>query len=304
MLYAMVFAAAVWGQTAPGPRFEVASVKPATAGPGPGRGMISGGPGGGDPTRITADRVTLARLIYVAYDVPFDQISGPSWLQQEFYDIAARVPEGATKDAVKLMWQNLLADRFGIVLHREPKEFPVYELTVAKGGAKLKTTAYPDAKPAKPGDYPVPPVLDADGFPVIPPAVAGTQSAGENGVALITYQSQELASLVMSLGVRLGSITGPNTWAPGRIVDKTGLTGKYDFHLRIAGALGIGSALEAQQSVAATAGPEGMLDVNDPGGGPDLFTALEKQLGLTLTKTKTMIDMLVIDHALRTPTEN
>ena len=97
--------------------------------------------------------------------------------------------------------------------------------------------------------------------------------------------------------------TGPGTYAPGRVIDKTGLTDKYDFHFEVAEAF-VGSAFAPGPSPAAQAGYEGMLDVSEPCGGPNLFTALEKQLGLRLTKTKTTIEVLVVDHALRVPTEN
>ncbi len=65
----------------------------------------------------------------------FDQIQGPGWIGEEKYDIAAKVPPGATKDDLKVMLQNLLADRFKLAflaLHKE-KTFPVYELTIANG---------------------------------------------------------------------------------------------------------------------------------------------------------------------------
>jgi uncharacterized protein (TIGR03435 family) len=308
--WAALFAVAgAAGQTAPGQatpklEFEVASVKPSATSQGGLRGALMGGPGTGDPIRITGNGITLARLIGTAYDVPFDQISGPAWLQEEHYDIAAKVPAGATKDQVKPMWQSLLAERFGLAFHREPKEFPVYELTLAKGGAKLKTTAYPDAKPAKPGDYPVPAVLDADGYPAIPHGIAGMQSVPLNGVSHATFQARPISGFLFLIQSSLGSMTGPNTWAPARVIDKTGLTGLYDFKLEFAGGMGPGAAFQPQQSLGASAGPDGMLDIQDPGGGPDLFTALEKQLGLTLTKGKATYDVLVIDKASRVPTEN
>jgi uncharacterized protein (TIGR03435 family) len=91
----------------------------------------------------------------------------------------------------------------------------------------------------------------------------------------------------------LGTITGQNTYAPGRIVDKTGLTANYDFHLEYVGGGGIGALLSPSSS-----------DASDPSGGPSLIEAMEKQLGLKLTKTTGPLDVLVIDHAEKTPTEN
>jgi uncharacterized protein (TIGR03435 family) len=79
------------------------------------------------------------------------QISGPAWLASERYDIAAKVPAGATQEQVDVMWQNLLLERFGLRLHHESKEFKVEELVVAKGGPKLKETAQDPTAPLPPG---------------------------------------------------------------------------------------------------------------------------------------------------------
>jgi uncharacterized protein (TIGR03435 family) len=114
-------------QSSPKPAFEVASVK--RSGPQAGtvgiEGKIIGGPGTADPLHVRGKRVTLFALIRTAYDVASDQISGPGWLQEEHYDITAEVPKGSAKSDVKLMLQNLLADRFRLSLHRESRELPV-----------------------------------------------------------------------------------------------------------------------------------------------------------------------------------
>ena len=82
-------------------------------------------------------------LLTMAYDVKPYQINGPAWLDSERYDIIAKVPAGTTKDQVKVMWQNLLVDRFGLTLHHESKIFQVEEMQIAKAG-KLKETT-PDS---------------------------------------------------------------------------------------------------------------------------------------------------------------
>jgi uncharacterized protein (TIGR03435 family) len=93
----------------------------------------------------------------------------------------------------------------------------------------------------------------------------------------------------------VGTVGGANRWAPGRIVDKTGLSGKYDFNLEYAGDPSIGGALA----------PAPALDAVDVGrGGPDIFTALETQLGLKLERTKALLEVLVVDHVDKTPTDN
>ena len=124
--------------------FEAASVKP--AGPFvPGEmGSMRGGPGSGDPGRITSARATLSDLLARAYDVWLDQISGPAWLNDRSayaYRIDATLPPKTTMEQFRLMLQNLLAERFHLRLHHETKTRPGYELVVASGGPKLKESA-------------------------------------------------------------------------------------------------------------------------------------------------------------------
>jgi uncharacterized protein (TIGR03435 family) len=92
----------------------------------------------------------------------------------------------------------------------------------------------------------------------------------------------------------LGTMTGSVTYARARIVDKTGLSGSYDFTLEYGGGAGIGGAIS----------PGGAFDTADVSGGPSLFAALEKQLGLRLEKSTAKFDVLVIDHIEKTPTDN
>jgi uncharacterized protein (TIGR03435 family) len=77
-----------------------------------------------------------------AYDVKSYQISGPAWVDSEGYVIVAKVPEGATKEQVRLMRQNLLKDRFGVVVHHESRVFPSDKMTLAKGASKLKESGF------------------------------------------------------------------------------------------------------------------------------------------------------------------
>lgn len=83
-----------------------------------------------------------------AYGVKNYQISGPPWLDTERFSIVAKAPPGAAKEQVLVMWQNLLAQRFQLKLHRETNDIPIYELVVGKNGPKLKESA-PDPEPPK-----------------------------------------------------------------------------------------------------------------------------------------------------------
>ena len=134
ILVAVIFAftpAFVFGQALSSPpAFEVASVKPST--PGSSGGGITPGPDG-----LTARNATLLFCIRIAYDVREDQVSGPSWISSEQYDISAKAGGAVGQDQLRLMLQTLLADRFKLALHREARLRSVYTLTVGKDGAKL-----------------------------------------------------------------------------------------------------------------------------------------------------------------------
>src|SRR5579862_9137335 len=147
-----VFACSIaLGQVSPAQaKFEVAAVKSVDPNSGaPGSNVMRGGPGTDDPERITLVSVTMKRLLMVAYRVDENQISGPGWLDSQRYAIVAKVPAGSTREQLLVMLQNLLAERFHLALHHEMKDFPAYELVIAKGGLKLKE-ADPAASPPEP----------------------------------------------------------------------------------------------------------------------------------------------------------
>lgn len=138
-----VFASCALGQSAEAPpSFEVASVKPAAPPPrqtGIRRVANHGGPGTDDPGQITYSNVSLKNLIVDAYGVKLYQVSGPDWLETERFDIVAKVPPGSSREQVKLMLRNLLAERFKLKLHRGQKEVPDASYTLVAGKAlKIK----------------------------------------------------------------------------------------------------------------------------------------------------------------------
>jgi uncharacterized protein (TIGR03435 family) len=118
--------------------------------------------------QFVAKGYTVRFLVSAAYNLPPRAISGgPDWIDVERYDILASTP-GDTRPNLEqqmAMVRTLLAERFSLKFHTEPKEFPVYVLTVAKGGSKLKETATPDAQP-----------IYQHRVPRRPHCVAGTQS--------------------------------------------------------------------------------------------------------------------------------
>lgn len=284
--------------------FEVASVKPSapiTGGPFLVGGR--GGPGTADPGRITYTNYALRNVIMAAYEVKPYQVNGPAWLDTERFDIVAKVPEGATKEQVKLMWQSLLADRFKLTLHHETKDLPMYELTVGKNGPRMKPSVEdPNAAAGGPGvdgrGGPPPPPLPTgrDGIPQLPPGRRGAFIMRGPGRMTITANVQALSALAEMLGNQLGN----------PVVDKTGLTGTYDYKLEYApepgqGLMPGGPLLQPPGGDAGAPGPASQPALNDL---PGLLTAIQEQLGLKLEKKRGPVDTLVIDHVEKTPTEN
>jgi uncharacterized protein (TIGR03435 family) len=124
--------------------FEVASIKPdKSAG---GKSSVRMTPG-----QIYMENVSLRKCIARAYNVSEDQdytILGPDWLRFEVFDIIAKFPPETPPEQVRMMLQDLLADRFKLKLHHAVKEVPVYALVVGKNGAKLQESA-----PGTPGGF-------------------------------------------------------------------------------------------------------------------------------------------------------
>jgi uncharacterized protein (TIGR03435 family) len=282
--------------------FEVASVRPSPA-PGPNErvffGPARGGPGTRDPGQITWTRAALRNIVMTAYDVQTFQIAAPDWLSNERYDIAAKVPAGATPSQVGAMWQNLLKERFGLALHHELKEFSVDELTVAKGGSKLKQT---DLEPgAEPFTLPAGPLkLDKNGAPemngwgAIVTIFPGAKSfPNANGpTARMAAKGLTMADLATRLGQQLRH----------PVIDKTGLAGRYDFTLEYTPDLsGLPPLPPGTTAPPSPATPPADI-VSDPGS--TLASAVEKQLGLKLTSGKAKLDVIVVDRANKIPTDN
>ncbi len=251
-------------------KFEVASVK-AAAPDEDAPSFMRGGPGTSETERITYQRQNLVRVLFAAFGLDMDQISGPSWIGSALYTIVAKVPPGTTKEQLKLMWQDLLAERFHLKVHLTKKDFPVYELSVAKGGPKFRTEpGFPDPFPGQ-----------SLGHRVVPP-----RNVRE------TFRNASMAEFIKDLSWPLGAAVRQNGVTLGRIVDKTGLEGRYDFTLEFAGYHGPGGAFPPPPT-------DGQTDT-----APFLIDALRQQLGLILTEKKALLDVLVVDHVDKVPTEN
>jgi uncharacterized protein (TIGR03435 family) len=278
LLLAMVTIAAVAGpiafglMSAPqeasktdGPKFEVASIKPAK--PGARGTYISNKPGG----RFTVMNMSTKDLIILAYSIqPFQLSGGPSWLNSDRYDIEAKpehpvnVKPGMSYDQLQNAFdeqmqrlQSLLKDRCKLTFHRETKEAPVYALVIAKSGPKIPAAQTADKTPRL-----------------------------SIGMGQLSGKQVPISELAKSLSRQLGRV----------VIDKTNLQGNYDFTLKW--------TPEERSPQALGPAPMGKDAPPPPDpNGPSLFTALQEQLGLKLESQKGPVEILVIDHVEK-PSEN
>ena len=270
-----------------GQSFEAASIKPFPPDALLNMSGCTGGPGGGDPARITCEHTSLKMLFMRAYQVKAQEIAGPAWLDTEFFNIEAKLPEGATRDQAPAMFRALLAERFGVVVHREPRMLPGYALAVAPGGLKIKEAAPAAAPAAEEEPRRGPPPTGRDGFPVLRPSLlaSGPVTLFRNGRARLQGSAMTLQQLADSLAGQLDQV----------IVNETGLSGKYEMTLYWTPRVG-----EMGARPVAAAAPAEDASVPDA----DLYTAVKQQLGLVLVSKKIQRDTVVIDKAEKVPTEN
>jgi uncharacterized protein (TIGR03435 family) len=252
---------------APAPGFEVASVKP-TPPPRPGvrvfafadassQVRISG-------TRVTANG-TLTMLVAAAYSLERFQVTqspefADRWANSELYDVEARAPGDAipTLTQVRQMMQALLAERFHLKFTRQTTVTPVYNLVVAPGGPKLEPTAFGENAPI-------------------------TRNEGSSGTQIRTrFLNVSMADFV---GRIRGQFDRP-------LLDKTGLTGGFDFSLEY-----------RWQAPGMNADAAQALGIPDPEPGIPIIASIGKQLGLRVVPAKEPVESLVIVHAER-PTSN
>ena len=272
-------------------QFEVVSVKPDTQGPG-GPMFFQNQPGG----RFSATNVPVTMLITQAYRIQPFQLSGaPAWAANDRFDISAKAPAGVDltppppsaspmPGAIQLMLRAMLADRFKLKVHTEPRETPSYDLVLARSDGKLGPQLTPsttdcaaEAAAARArGDQPAPPAFGTPmkcGMRMGP----GTLSAGS--VAIIQFAS--------AISQQLGRT----------VVDRTGLTGNFNIDITFT------PDRLPQRPPGAPDGPINLNGVSIDPNGPSLLTAIQEQLGLKLEPSKTMMDIVVVD-SVEHPTEN
>ena len=281
-------------------KFEVTSIH--TCGP---KAVVPLREGGGlgnigpSPNRVTRDCVTVMSLLQDAYVIFADgrnRATGvqmppieraPGWVRSDLYTIEAKA-EGAPGQPAMLgpMMQSLLEDRFHLKLHRETRSGPAFELTVAKGGSRLKenggTCSVDVPSAAVPRDpttgRPVPGFSSGRVSPPSQPGVPCRLMLNlTNGPNQLFISS---ATTIDGFCSYLSRVTGHT------IMDKTDLRGQYDIRLEY---------LPDQATAKPTAvdQPDGPADIQP---GTSLFTAVEQQLGLKLVPVKGTRQIIVIDH--------
>ena len=257
------------------PSFEVASIRAHPPGQrSVGRLGFNGGPGSSDPAFLRCVNCTLSVLIREAYDLGFYQL--PNFADPgAFFDLSASVPSGATKQQERLMLQSLLAERFHLAAHSEWKETTVYDLVPGRNGPKLTPSA---GTPT--GAPPNSVTFDKDGFVNQPPAPPnGRIEVGRSGKSRIRGINEGTADLAKRLSFALNR----------PIIDRTGLVAKYDYAL-----IFDTSALLPPPNPTA---PDS--DAPTP-----IEVLLQEQLGLRLQKRRGSIEILIVDHFDKTPTDN
>jgi uncharacterized protein (TIGR03435 family) len=261
---ALLGVCAAWGQSTAPASFEVASVKQTPADQVQARRRATVG-----VDRIEFHNVTLWYCLSYAYGVKSYQMFGPDWLREPRYEVVAKGPAGTRREDLPKMTQALLAERFQVKAHQETREMPALVLTLGKDGPKLK-----DAAPES---------GDGEGGAQV------AMSASASGAERLDIKGGTMSTLANTLTGLLGL----------PVVDKTGLTGRYDFILDF-------SRYE-------TAGPKATGGFNEPPPLPPPPTGMEpgvsiytsiQNIGLKLVNQKLPTNVLVVDSAGRTPIEN
>jgi|RhiMethySRZTD1v2_1073278.scaffolds.fasta_scaffold01301_10 uncharacterized protein (TIGR03435 family) len=271
LLFAVTLSALVHAQS-DGPAFETASIKE------------SGGPGPASfaPGRFSRTYITLVQLLIYAHQMSdFQVVGAPDWVRERRYDVQAKAEGRPTADEMRLMVRQLLAERFALKTHLETRDLPRYALLMSRSDRRLG----PKLVPSK---YDCPAILAARGpdykppnFPPRPgdPPGCATITALGGGSQTTIIHGEPISAIAKMLQTRAGRV----------VVDKTGLTGRYDV------------ALETEITITVPGVPANEFGV--PREGLSLFTALPEQLGLKLESERGPVDVLVID-SVELPTPN
>ncbi len=305
---------------ADGPTFEVASIK-TTAPQEAGRIMVRMG---GDPGRIDWVNVSLRDMVRSAYDVKDYQVTGPDWMNSARFDVQAKYPPDTPKEVRNVMMQNLLAERFGVKIHKESKEVSVYHLVTAKGGHKLKPadenstfTLGPDGPGGPGGPRTTDRRVDGPGGPSAGGASGGVRVAGPAGAppaggprpgGMMMMRGGPGGNMKMQMkSMTMGGLSDMLARQIGKpVIDQTGVTGNFDIDLEFKPEEGMGMGMGRGMPMPMPRPDGGAAPGHEANAetGASIFTALQDQLGLRLESKKGPVETIVVDSANKTPTEN
>jgi bla regulator protein blaR1 len=275
------------GATAGGPpidpqlRFEVVSIKPFDASGGAQRRMTM------NPGRYDVMGMPLRLVVGQGLRAPLDRIVGwPDWIDTAFYTIAAKMPDGPPPPptAIFVMVENLLKDRFKLVTHRETRELPVYNLVLAR----------PDRRPG--------PAFKESSEPCLAELTQRFEAV-RRGAPLPTTPTEcatvQLGQGTVSMrGIQMMPLANFLTQSVGRpVIDRTGLTSFYDLTLKWTPDPG---GNPAPFGLPAGVLPQAPQPPADPDA-PNIFTAVQEQLGLKLEAGRGPVEVVVIER-LEKPT--
>jgi uncharacterized protein (TIGR03435 family) len=267
------------------PTFEVASVKSNKNGP------LTSMMARMLPSRFEATNMPARFLLLQAYRLPTYQIQGaPAWLDSDRFDIAAKAPEGTQPDQLMLMIRSLLIERFKLVAHRETKEAPIYALVLARSDGKLgpklsKTTDDCDAIMAerRAADR-----ARGPGPVAFTPPGPNDRAVCTTNMTPVTTPGAPLVFRVRAGGQTMEALARTLSGNVNRqVIDRTGLTGLYDYEIEYAP----GRTLNTAPIAAPPGGTAPAAPIDD---GPSIFESVQ-QLGLKLESTKGPVEYLVID---------
>lgn len=283
---ALALACAAYAQT---PAFEVASVKlsePITPAL-----VQSGRLNIGvtiDATHVRISKLSLSDLVRLAYQIKDYQYAGPSWMNDQRYDIQAALPEGGKRGQVPAMLQTLLAERFKLVIHRESQEIAVFALVTAKDGHHLKPAAPPD--PAAPSPQ------IRGGATVVGNAAVRSGPDGSSRMTPLPGGNVRVESARMTLTAFADVLHG---YTERPVLNMTGIEGAYDMEFEV----GAEEFRNARRAHGAPVPPTPAGDTPADPAGVSLASSLQK-LGLKLESRKAPVEVIVVDKAERLPTEN
>ncbi len=283
LICALLPAAVAFAQT---PQFEVASIRPSasTATEKVNVGVHI------DGAQLTCNYFSLKDLIRMAYQVKDYQVMGSDFLASDRFDVAAKIPAGAEQDQVRDMMKALLIERFQLKVHNEKKDFPVFALLVAKSGLKIKESPSDGDSEPEPAKAPV----------------NVTASGGRGGVNVnlghgssFSFADNKLVAKKMTMATFAEMLA---RFEEKPVVDMTGLKGNYDVEMLFTQEDYMAMLIRSAIVAGVTLPPEA-LKMMQSASGDSLVTALEK-VGLKMESRKAPLDVIVVDHALKLPTEN